>query len=50
LDELRGTDAEADGEGGLADAWRAEEDRPAGHVAQAVGIRGDQEVLDRPKL
>jgi hypothetical protein len=43
-------EAEAEGKGGLADAWRAEDDCRAKHVAHAVGIRGGQEVLDRPKL
>jgi len=47
---LRRTNAEADGEGGFADAWRAEEVRRDYHVAHAVGNRDDQEVLDQRKL
>jgi hypothetical protein len=49
-DRLRGTDVEVDGEGGFVDAWPAKQDRRAYHVAHAVGIRGDQDVLDRPRL
>jgi hypothetical protein len=43
-------EAEAEGKGGLADASRAEEDCRACHIAHAVDIRGDQDVLDRCEL
>jgi hypothetical protein len=43
-------EAEAEGKGGIADASWVEEECPAYHVAHGVGIRGGQEVLDRPKL